>query len=98
VGHLLPELAHPGDGKAAEDRHEQDLQQIPARECPDERAGNDIHQVGRDTLLGGSRDIARHRLGIEACGIDVESSTRLQHLAHEQTDAQRQGGYGFEIE
>jgi hypothetical protein len=52
--HLLPELANSGNRKAAKDRHKQHLQQVAARERADERAGNDVQQVGRDAFLSGT--------------------------------------------
>jgi hypothetical protein len=86
------------DGKAGEDRHQQDLQQVAARERADEGVRNDIHQVGGDTLLAGARHVGRDRLGVEGSRIDVEADARLQNLAHQQPDDERQRGHRLEIE
>jgi hypothetical protein len=54
--------------------------------------------VGDDALLLRLGDVARDRLGIEGRWIDVKTFARLQQLAHEETDHERERRHGFEID
>jgi hypothetical protein len=50
------------------------------------------------TLFFRARDISGNRLRVEGRGIDVEAGARVQQLADDEADRQRQRGHDLEVE
>ena len=94
----LAQISQARDGKAGEDRDQQNLQQVAVGEGAHEGVGDDRQQVSDEALLLGAMDVAFDRAGIERGGIDVEAFARLQKFAHQEPDCQRHRRYRLEIE
>src|SRR5262249_60558641 len=74
------QISQARDGKAGEDRDQQDLQQVAVGEGAEEGVGDDRQQVSDDALLLGAMDVAFDRAGIERGRMDVEAFARLQQF------------------
>ena len=85
----LAGLAEIGDGKARQDRDQQHLQQIAARQRPDVAVGNDPHQMRDDALFLGLGDVGRDRFRIDRGRIDVEAGAGFEDFADQQADRER---------
>src|SRR5262249_3547505 len=94
----LTQVSQVRNGKAGENRDQQDLQQVAVGEGAHEGVGNDRQQVGDDTLLLGAVDVAFDRAGIERGRVDVEAFARLQKFADQEPDRQRHRRHRLEIE
>src|SRR5205085_2321045 len=92
------DLTEPRDGESRQDRYQQHLKQIAARQRPEETVRDDTHQMRDNAFFFGAADVACHRLWIERRRVDVEALARLQQLADDQADRQRQGRNRLEVE
>ncbi len=83
--------------EAGEDSDQQHLQQVALHERADEGVRDDAHQVLDEAFVLGARHIGGDRLRVERGRIDVEAGARLDDLADQQADAERDGRDHLEI-
>ena len=82
---------------AEEDGHQQDLQDVAAREGGQERRGKDAHQEADDSLVMRMRRVFCHCGRIERRGIDLQRGPHFQSIGDHQTQDQREGRKEQEI-
>jgi len=94
---LFTEFTKARDRKACKNGNKQNLKQISLGKRAYECVGDDRQQMPDDALLFCLCDVARNGLGIEACYIDVEAFTGLQHLADDQSNEECECRNNLEI-
>ncbi|MNE22144.1 hypothetical protein D3C80_1153340 [compost metagenome] len=85
-------------GKTEDHREHQHLEDIAVGEGTHNGVRDDIEQKAHGGLLRACRGIGRNTTGIERGDIDVHTSTRLDHVDHDQADDQGDGRDNFEVQ
>ena len=94
----LAGLAEKSDGKARQDRDQQHLQQVAARQRAEITVGDDPHQMRDDAVFLGLGDVGRDRFRIDRGRIDVEAGAGLEDFADDQADRERHRRDHLEID
>jgi hypothetical protein len=94
----LTGLAEQRDGKAGQDRDQQHLQQVAARERTEITVGNDREQMLDDAGLLCLGDVGGDGFRIDGGRIDIEPATGLEDFANQQPNGQSNRRYGLEID
>src|SRR5580704_701409 len=91
-------LAGDGQGKAEQQRNEQDLQDVALGKGVDNGVRNDVGEELGDALSFRLARIFRYGLGVQRERIDIETISRTYHIANDEADDQRKRGDGFEVQ
>jgi hypothetical protein len=98
TGDFFAGLAHQRDGKTRQYGDQEHLQQVAARQSAEKRVRYDRHKVRDQTFVLGPRHIGGNGFWIDRGGVDVEAAARVQKLAYDEADRQRESRNHLEIQ
>ncbi len=91
-------LPHPAQGKSAQHRDKQHLQNVALAERADECVGDDVEQKLRRGAFVRLLEIRRHTRRVDMGKIDVHAGAGLEQIDREEPDDQRNRGQHLEID